>query len=328
MSRGTAVEQVVPAPLAVLVRQRRFFDGDRIFLGIAIGSAALILLVAVIFLIALFIPALPSIRKFGLGFLTGTTWDPVREIFGALPAIYGTVVTSAIGLIIAFPIGLGAALFLAEEARLRFLRGPLFFAIELLAGIPSVVIGLFAFVILTPIMRDTVGPFLQHVLGWLPLFQGVISGYGYLTAGVVLAIMVLPIMIALSRDVIKAVPRPLREASLALGATKAETIWSVILPYARIGITGAVLLSLGRALGETIAVTMVIGNRPEISSSLFALGYTLPSVIANEFTEAVGPLYQGALFELGLILVVITIVVNVLARLLVWRISGSEPASV
>ena len=288
----------------------------------------MILVIALIFVIALFIPALPAIVRFGPGFITGTSWDPVRQLFGALPAIYGTLVTSAIGLVLAFPIGLGAALFLAEEARLRLLRGPLSFAIELLAGIPSVVIGLWAFVILTPIMRGKVDPFLGHTLGFLPLFKGTGSGYGFLTAGVVLAIMVLPILIALSRDVIRAVPRSLREASLALGATKAETIWSVILPYARTGITGAVLLSLGRALGETIAVTMVIGNRPEISASLFSLGYTLPSVIANEFTEAVGNLYQGALFELGLVLVLITIVVNVLARVLVWRFTGSEPTSV
>ena len=328
MSRGPAAQRVVPAPLVAFSHQRRFVDGDRVFLGLALGSAVVILLIALIFIVALFIPALPSITRFGLGFFTSTTWDPVRQLFGALPAIYGTLVTSAIGLLIAFPIGLGAALFLAEEAHLRFLRGPLSFAIELLAGIPSVVIGLWAFVILTPIMRDKVDPFLGHAFGFLPLFQGTASGYGFLTAGVVLAIMVLPIMIALSRDVIRAVPRPLREASLALGATKAETIWSVILPYARIGITGAVLLSLGRALGETIAVTMVIGNRPEISASLFSLGYTLPSVIANEFTEAVGNLYQGALFELGLVLVLITLVVNVLARLMVWRFAGSEPRSV
>ncbi len=223
---------------------------------------------------------------------------------------------------IAFPIGLGAALFLAEDSRLRFLRGPLSFAIELLAGIPSVVVGLWAFFILTPLMRDNIDPFLNHTLGFLPLFQGSPSGYGFLTAGVVLAIMVLPIMIALSRDVIRAVPRALREASLALGATNAETIWSVILPYARVGITGAVLLSLGRALGETIAVTMVIGNRPQITASLFASGYTLPSVIANEFTEAVGNVYLGALFYLGVVLVLITIVVNVLARLLVWRFTS------
>ena len=327
MSRGAATERVVPASLVVAGRQRRFLNGDRIFQGLALASAALILLIALIFLVALVMPALPAIRRFGLGFFVTRTWDPVRQTFGALPALYGTLLTSAIGIVIAFPIGLGAAIFLAEEARPGFLRGPLSFTVELLAGIPSVVIGLWAFFILTPLMRDNVDPFLKSRFGFVPLFQGTANGYGYLTAGVVLAIMVLPIMIALSRDVIRAVPRALREASLALGATKAETIWSVILPYARVGITGAVLLSLGRALGETIAVTMVIGNRPVISASLFSSGYTLPSVLANEFTEAVGPLYQGSLFYLGLVLVLITIAVNVLARLLVWRFSGSEPVS-
>jgi phosphate transport system permease protein len=326
MSKGTA-ERLAPPPLVGSSRQRRRVSGDRIFRAIAYGAAALILLIAGIFIIALFSPALPAITKFGLGFFTSQTWDPVRTQFGALPAIYGTLLTSAIALVIAFPIGLGAALFLAEDARLRFLRGPLSFAIELLAGIPSVVIGLWAFFILTPLMRDSVDPFLNHTLGFLPFFQGSASGYGFLTAGVVLAIMVLPIMIALSRDVIRVVPRALREASLALGATNAETIWSVILPYARAGITGAVLLSLGRALGETIAVTMVIGNRPQISTSLFASGYTLPSVIANEFTEAVGNVYLGALFYLGVVLVLITIAVNVLARLLVWRFTSEATAS-
>ncbi len=326
MSKGTAA-LVAPPPLARTSRQRRRISGDRIFRAIAYGAAGLILVIAGIFVIALFIPALPAITRFGLGFFVSQTWDPVRSQFGALPAIYGTLVTSAIALVIAFPVGLGAALFLAEDARLRLLRGPLSFAIELLAGIPSVVIGLWAFFILTPLMRDNVDPFLKHTLGFLPIFQGSASGYGFLTAGVVLAIMVLPIMIALSRDVIRAVPRSLREASLALGATNAETIWSVILPYARAGITGAVLLSLGRALGETIAVTMVIGNRPQITGSLFASGYTLPSVIANEFTEAVGDVYLGALFYLGVVLVLITIAVNVIARLLVWRFTGSEPAA-
>jgi len=321
MSKGTA-ERVAPPPLVAASRQRRLLAGDRLFEVIAYGAAALILLIAIVFVIALFIPALPAVTEFGLGFFVSRTWDPVRTQFGALPAIYGTLVTSAIALVIAFPIGLGAALFLAEDSRLRFLRGPLSFAIELLAGIPSVVVGLWAFFILTPLMRDNIDPFLNHTLGFLPLFQGSPSGYGFLTAGVVLAIMVLPIMIALSRDVIRAVPRALREASLALGATNAETIWSVILPYARVGITGAVLLSLGRALGETIAVTMVIGNRPQITASLFASGYTLPSVIANEFTEAVGNVYLGALFYLGVVLVLITIVVNVLARLLVWRFTS------
>jgi phosphate transport system permease protein len=323
MSTGTA-ERVAPPPPVGTSRQRRLISGDRVFEVIAYGAAALILLIAGVFIIALFIPALPAITKFGLGFFVSRTWDPVRTQFGALPAIYGTLVTSAIALVIAFPIGLGAALFLAEDSRLRLLRGPLSFAIELLAGIPSVVVGLWAFFVLTPLMRDNVDPFLNHTLGFLPFFQGNASGYGFLTAGVVLAIMVLPIMIALSRDVIRAVPRALREASLALGATNAETIWAVILPYARVGISGAVLLSLGRALGETIAVTMVIGNRPQISTSLFASGYTLPSVIANEFTEAVGDVYLGSLFYLGVVLVLITIAVNVVARLLVWRFSASE----
>src|SRR5947207_2190563 len=326
MSQGTA-KRVAPTALVVASGQRPLVSGDRLFRAIAYGAAALIMLIAAVFIVALFIPALPAITKFGLGFFVSRTWDPVRVQFGALPAIYGTLVTSAIALLIAFPVGMGAALFLAEDARLRLLRGPLSFAIELLAGIPSVVIGLWAFFILTPLMRDNVDPFLEHTLGFLPFFQGTASGYGFLTAGVVLAIMVLPIMIALSRDVIGAVPRALREASLALGATNAETIWSVVLPYARVGITGAVLLSLGRALGETIAVTMVIGNRPEISSSLFSTGYTLPSVIANEFTEAVGNVYPGALFYLGLVLVLITVVVNVLARLLTWRFTGSEPTA-
>src|ERR1700737_3984739 len=324
MSMGTA-ERVARPPLVGTSRQRRLISGDRIFLAIAYGAAALILLIAGVFIIALFIPALPAITKFGLGFFISRTWDPVRSQFGALPAIYGTLVTSAIALVIAFPIGLGAALFLAEDARLRFLRGPLSFAVDTLAGTPSVRIGLWAFFVLTPLMRDNVDPFLNHTLGFLPFFQGNASGYGFLTAGVVLAIMVLPIMIALARDVRRAVPRALREASLALGATNAETIWAVILPYARVGITGAVLLSLGRALGETIAATMVRGNRPQISSSLFASGYTLPSVIANEFTEAVGDVYLGSLFYLGVVLVLITIAVNVIARLLVWRFGGSEP---
>jgi phosphate transport system permease protein len=317
---------VVPAPL-VAGHRRRFNVGDRIFGTLAYAAAFLILLIAFIFLAALILPALPALGRFGTGFITGQIWDPVHLRFGALPAIYGTLVTSAIGLVLAFPIGLGAALFLADEGGLRLIRGPLSFAIELLAAIPSVVIGLWAFFILTPIMRSTIDPFLNHLLGFLPLFRGSATGYGYLTAGIVLAIMVLPIMTALSRDVIRAVPRALREASLALGATRAEAIWSVVLPYARAGITGALLLSLGRALGETIAVTMVIGNSPNISASLFSLGYTLPSIIANEFTEAVGKVYQGALFELALILVAITIAVNILARLLIWRLRGSEPAA-
>jgi phosphate transport system permease protein len=311
----------------LLEKRRRRIDGDRIFRGLATASALAIFVIAAIVVVALVIPAWPSVTRFGFGFLISREWNPVTAHFGALPFIYGTVVVSLIAMTIAFPVGLGAALVLAQPTRLAFIQAALSFGVELLAGIPSVVIGLWALFILEPLMRQVVDPFLSHTLGFLPLFQGPASGASFLTAGVVLAIMVLPILVALSRDVIMAVPAELREASLALGATKAETIWQVILPYARVGITGAVLLALGRALGETIAVTMAIGNSAVITASLFSPGYTIPSVLANEFTEAVGPLHQGALLELGLVLVLITLLVNVLARLLIWGFRRREPVS-
>ncbi len=309
------------------VRRRSRVEGDAVFHTLASASAIIVLGVAVLFVLALIFPAAPALGRFGLGFLNSREWNPVTRQFGALPFVYGTLLTSAIAMALALPVSLGAALFLAETGRLGYVRVPLSFAIELLAGIPSVVVGLWALFVLAPVMQQFVEPVLASAFGLLPLFRGPTSGTSFLTAGVVLAIMVLPILVALSRDVIRAVPRDLQEASLALGATKAETTWSVVLPYARAGITGAVLLALGRALGETIAVTMVIGNRPEITVHLFSPGYTLASVLANEFTEAVGRLYQGALFELGLVLVLITIVVNVLARLLVWSFRGREPVS-
>ena len=312
------------APSGSLIASRRsVFDGDRLFRGLARASAVLLLLIAGVFLVALYIPARPALEHFGLGFVVSRDWDPVTSHFGGLPFLFGTVLTSLIAMLIAIPIGLAAALVLSEPTRWKSLRAVLSFGVELLAGIPSVVVGLWALFILVPLMRDTVEPFLGKALGFLPFFRGTITGFGFLTAGLVLAIMVLPILIAISRDVIAAVPGHLREASLALGATRAETAWQVLLPYARTGITGAVLLALGRAIGETIAVTMVIGNRPAITASLFAAGYTMPSVLANEFTEAVGALYQGALFEIGLLLVLVTIAVNVLARLLVFSFRGS-----
>jgi len=298
--------------------QRQPLRGDALFRAVAYGSGIALLAAIAGFAIVLAIPSLPALRQFGPGFLVSRDWNPVTARFGALPFLYGTVLTSAIAILLAFPIGLGAALFLAQEGRRRVIRTVLSFGIELLAGIPSVVIGLWALFILAPYMREAIEPFLNRTLGFLPTFAGPPSGASFLTAGVVLAIMILPILVALSRDVIRAVPRDLREASLALGATSAETVWSVVLPYARAGITGAVLLAVGRALGETIAVTMVIGNSPAITASLFAPGYTLASVLANEFTEAVGHLYLGALFALSLVLVLITLVVNILARLLVW----------
>jgi phosphate transport system permease protein len=327
VSASTA-EHVVPAPPLLFRSRRRRLDGDRVFIGLATAAGLGVFVIAAAFLVALLIPAWPAVTQFGLGFLFGRGWNPVTSQFAALPFIYGTLLTSLIGMVIAFPIGLGAALVLAQPTRLRVIRAPLSFGIELLAGIPSVVIGLWAFFILSPIMRTVVDPFLNKTVGFLPFFAGPPSGTSFLTAGIVLAIMVLPILVALSRDVIMAVPSELQEASLALGATRAETAFQVILPYARVGITGAVLLALGRAVGETIAVTMVIGNFPAITASLFSPGYTLASVLANEFTEAVGPLHQGALLELGLVLVLITIVVNVLARLLVWSFRRNEPVAV
>jgi phosphate transport system permease protein len=261
-----------------------------------------------------------AIARFGLDFLVARKWDPVHQRFGALPYIYGTLVTSFVAIVLAFFVGVGAALFLTEIAS-RSLRRVLSPLIELLAAVPSVVYGLWGIFVLVPLLRNLVEPFLGRTLGFIPIFAGPQIGIGYLAGGVILAIMILPTVTAISRDVIRAVPRDQREAALALGATRWEVIYQVVLPYARTGILGAVMLGLGRALGETIAVTMVVGARPQITHKLFALGYTIAAVIANEFTEATFDLYLSALFELALILLLITFVLNVLARLLIWRIS-------
>jgi phosphate transport system permease protein len=265
--------------------------------------------------------ARPAIARFGLGFLTGTTWDPVAGRFGALPFVYGTLLTSALALLLGGPVALGAALFLAELAP-AWLRRSTSALVELLAAIPSVVYGLWGIFVLAPLLRTTAEPFLAATLGFLPFFQGTAYGVGFLAGGVILAIMIVPTIAAVSRDVIRAVPMDQREAMLALGATRWETIRGVVLPIARPGILGGVMLGLGRALGETMAVTMVIGNRPEISLSLFAPGYTMAAVIANEFTEATYELYLSALLEIGLVLFLVTVLVNAAARLLVWRMAG------
>ncbi len=267
-----------------------------------------------------------AIARFGLSFLAGTTWDPVAGQFGALPFVYGTLLTSALALLFGVPIALGAAIFLAELAP-AWLRGPASALVELLAAIPSVVYGLWGIFVLAPLLRTAVQPFLAGTLGFLPFFQGPLYGVGFLAGGVILAIMVVPTIAAVSRDVIRAVPTDQREAMLALGATRWETIARAVLPVARPGILGAVILGLGRALGETMAVTMVIGNRPEISASLFAPGYTMAAVIANEFTEATYELYLSALLEIGLVLFLVTVLVNATARLLVWRMSFGSGAS-
>ncbi len=260
-----------------------------------------------------------SIRQFGFSFLTGRDWDPIKGHFGALAFIYGTIVSSLIALVISVPLSLGIAIFLVEQAPPVISR-PITFLVELLAAIPSVVYGLWGIFVLAPFLRVHVEPHLAHWFGWLPLFQGPITGIGLLTGGIILAIMVTPIISAVARDVLAAVPHAQREAALALGATKWEST-RVVLVNGSPGIAGAVILGLGRALGETMAVTMVIGNRPQISASLFQPSYTLASVIANEFTEATADIYLSSLVELGLILFLVTFVVNAIARLLVWRVT-------
>ena len=267
-----------------------------------------------------------SIDKFGLRFVVDRIWDPVAERFGASTFVYGTVVTSIIALLLAVPLGIGIAIFLVEIAP-RKLAAPVGFLIELLAAIPSIVYGLWGLFVLAPIVRDDVAPVLRKTLGFLPFFRGESHGVGMLTAGIILAVMILPFIAAVSRDVLAAVPTTQREASLALGATKWETIRNVVLPYGRAGIAGAVVLALGRALGETMAVTMVIGNAPEISASLFAPGYSLPAVIANEFAEASDAMHVGALAGLALVLFGVALVLNSAARLLV-RLVARGPRAV
>ena len=293
--------------------------GDAIFRVLMFLVALLMVGIVVAMVIALSADSLLSIRQFGFGFLRSQQWDPVKGEFGALPFIYGTVASSLIALLISVPFSLGIAIFLVEQAP-HYISRPVGFLVELLAAIPSVVYGLWGIFVLAPFLRNYIEPALASVLGWLPLFKGTITGIGLLTGGIILAIMVTPIISAVVRDVLAAVPGSQREAALALGATKWEMI-RVVLVNGAPGIAGAVILGLGRALGETMAVTMVIGNRPQISLSLFEPSYTIASAIANEFTEATGDLYLSALVELGLILFLVTFVVNGIARVLVWNVT-------
>ena len=281
--------------------------------------ALLMVGIVVAMVIALASDSMLALKQFGFRFLTSQRWDPIKGEFGALPFVYGTVMSSLIALLISVPFSLGIAIFLVEQAP-RYIARPVGFLVELLAAIPSVVYGLWGIFVLAPFLRQYVEPALAKALGWLPLFRGTITGIGLLTGGIILAIMVTPIISAVVRDVLAAVPGSQREAALALGATKWEMI-RVVLVNGAPGIAGAVILGLGRALGETMAVTMVIGNRPEISASLFEPSYTIASAIANEFTEATGDLYLSALVELGLILFLVTFVVNGIARLLVWNVT-------
>jgi phosphate transport system permease protein len=267
----------------------------------------------------------PSWHAFGFKFFAGHEWDPVNEQFGAMPFIYGTLVSSFLALLIAVPLSIGVAVFTTEMCP-KPLRGPLSFFVELLAAIPSVVYGLWAIFILVPILSNYVEPFLARTLGWTGFFDGPAYGISMLAAGIILAIMIIPIISSITREVLMVVPQHQREAALALGATRWEMIRVGVLRNARAGIVGGIILGLGRALGETMAVTMVIGNRPEIAKSLFAPGYTMASVLANEFSEATGDVYLSALIEIGLALFLVTIVVNALARLLVWTVTRGQSA--
>lgn len=300
--------------------------GDLLFRGI-LTAAALAIPVLLGFLVyELWVGSRLAIERYGIGFATGSTWDPVAEVFGALPLIVGTLLSSALALLISVPLSLGVAIYLTEFAPAR-VRRPVSFLIELLAAIPSVVYGLWGIFFLIPFLRSTVFPFLQQVLGFLPFFQGVIYGQSMLAASIILAIMVMPYIMSVSREVLQTVPASQREAALALGATRWEAAWTAVVPYARSGIIGAVILGLGRALGETMAVTMLIGNRHEISASLFAPGYSMAAVIANEFAEAATDIHLSALTYVALVLFLVTVLVNAGARLLIWRVSRGRGAS-
>jgi phosphate transport system permease protein len=295
--------------------------GDRAFEWLTLLMAFSIFVLIALIGFELFRGSMPALQKFGWHFLASNTWDPVNGVFGALPFIFGTLVSSAIALLIAVPLSIATAIFLTELAPL-WLRQPLIIFIELLAAIPSVILGFWGFYIMVPWLHVHVYPALRSVLGFLPIFQGPDNGPCILSAGIILAIMIIPIITSVSREILRSVPGLQREAAYALGATRWEVTRIAVLSYAKRGLFGAVILGLGRALGETMAVTMLIGNAPYIGPSVFAAGQTLASVIANEFTEATDNLYSSALFEIGLVLLGVTLVVNALARLLLITFAG------
>ncbi len=294
----------------------RLRDGDEIARLVTFLFAASVVVVTLLLVFELWQGSVLARHKFGLNFFFTRVWDPIFEQFGALPFIYGTVVTAVVSLHIAVPLGVGAAIFLAELAPQK-ISGTLQFFIDLLAAVPSVIYGLLGVFIVIPLMREYIQPALKTTFGFLPFFQGPAYGVGFLTAGIVLAIMVIPYIISVSREILLSVPRDQREAALALGATRWESTWRVVVPFARTGILGSIFLALARAIGETMAVTMVIGNQPTISASLFSPGDSIASVIANQFTEATGDLYLQSLIELGLVLFLLTFLLNGMARLLI-----------
>ena len=304
---------------------KRARGGDEVSYLITLASTVAILLVVGLIVVELWINSQPTVQKFGFNFLFTSRWDPNGGHFGALPFIYGTCLTAFLALLIAVPFGVAASIFLAEMAPPQ-LSNILTFLIELLAAVPSVIYGLIGIFVLVPLIRDYLVPVLVHGFGYLPLFQGDFYGVSFLSAGLVLSVMVVPFIISVSREVLIAVAREQREASLALGATKWETTWQVVIPNASTGIIGSIFLALARALGETMAVTMVIGNTPKITASLLSPGYSIAAVIANEFAEASGSLYVSSLIFLGLVLFGLTIIINAAARILIVTTSSRSGA--
>lgn len=309
-----------PERLSLMARLKK---GDEVAFLVTFASALSIIVITGLLVQRLWIDSALSRHLFGWKFLHTSTWDPVKGQFGALPFIYGTVITALLSLVIAAPIGIGAAMFLAELAP-RKIMNVLTFMIELLAAVPSVIFGLLGIFVLLPILHGYVVPVIQKLFGFLPIFQGKFNGVSYFSAACVLAIMIVPFIVSISREVLLAVPQSQREAMMALGATKWDVTWRAVFPYAKRGILGSIFLALARALGETMAVTMVIGNVPKISESLFAPGYTIAAVIANEFTEAPGDLYISSLIELALVLFAVTMIINALARILMLGMKRQE----
>lgn len=323
---ASSVVSTAPSEVRKFLRERSSGSvADQSFAGLMVVCALSVIFIVLLIVFVLVSNSKLSIHAFGWSFFKGTNWDPVNGSFGALPFIYGTLMSSLLALVIAVPLSIAVSIFVLDICPLP-LRGPIAFLTELLAAIPSVVYGLWAVFVLVPIVRDQLGPKMIKLFGWTGFFQEPNFGVGIFTAGLILAVMIFPVISSISRDVMRAVPSSQREAALALGATRWEMIRMSVLRNSRIGIVGAVILGLGRALGETMAVTMVIGNHPDISKNLFNPAHTLASVIANEFSEATGDLYLSALIEIGLALFLVTIVVNAIARLLVWAVTRGNSA--
>jgi phosphate transport system permease protein len=323
LSGGTRAAALVPRGMPGVRRHKAWTDVMFRVVLTAFGLSVIVLVGGM--MVQLTVAAMPAIQRFGASFLWMSRWDPVHNVFGAVTFAYGTVASSLLALLLAVPVSLGVAIYLAEIAP-SGLSTALSFVIELLASIPSVILGLWGIFVMAPWLRTVVEPALGTALGWLPLFSGPAYGIGLLAGGMILAIMLLPIVSSISREVLKAVPESQREAAFALGATRWEVIRVAVLPYARAGIIGAIILGLGRAIGETMAVTMVIGNRPQVAASIFQPAYTIAAALANEFSEATTGIYISALIELAAVLFVISLIVNAIARWLVWRVGGTPTA--